>query len=215
MSCINEDYIEKYIRGILPKSKGNLTKLEEYASSNHIPIIQKEVVQLLKVILGISNPRNILEIGTAIGYSALVMASSTHDNCAITTIERRRDMIELALKNIYDTRYRNRINILHGDAVEVLPKINKMFDFIFLDASKGHYLEFFIECMNLLENGGLIVSDNVLFRGMVACDDLVVRRKKTIVKRLREYLNYINNLEGYETCIVPIGDGLALTYKKE
>ncbi len=85
----------------------------------------------------------------------------------------------------------------------------------FLDAAKGQYLEFLIKCMDILQGKGLIVSDNVLFKGMVACDELVVRRKKTIVKRLREYLNYISHLEGYETCIIPIGDGVALTYKEE
>ena len=96
-----------------------------------------------------------------------------------------------------------------------MPGLQGKYDFIFLDAAKGHYMEFFTESMRLLESGGIIVSDNVLFRGMVASDKLVIRRKKTIVKRLREFLHYINEIEGYTSSIIPIGDGLAITYKEE
>ena len=215
MSHINEDYIEKYIQNILPQSEGHLKELERYAKDFHIPIVEKEVAQLLKVLLKIYKPKNILEIGTAIGYSSLVMAASTDDNCKITTIERRWDMVQLAEKNINNTKYKDRIKILYGEAEEILLKLDEEFDFVFLDAAKGQYLEFFNKCMDILQNRGIIVSDNVLFKGMVASDELVVRRKKTIVKRLREYLEYISHLEGYETCIIPIGDGIALTYKEE
>ena len=215
MNHINQDYIEKYIQSILPKNEEYLNKLEEYAKDFHIPIVDREVAQLLKVLLKITKPKNILEIGTAIGYSALIMASSTDRNCKITTIERRLDMVELAKKNINNTKYRDKIKILYGEAEEILPKLDKGFDFIFLDAAKGHYLDFFNNCMDILQKKGIIVSDNVLFKGMVACDKLVIRRKKTIVKRLREFLDYITHLEGYDTCIIPIGDGVALTYKEE
>ena len=215
MTHINEEYIEDYIRSIMPEQPSFLKDLERYGEENHIPIIEREVAQLLKVLLKIHRPKKILEIGTAIGYSALVMASSTHRDSNIVTIERRLDMVELAKKNIENTEYKERIKIFYGEAEEILPKINEKFDFIFLDAAKGQYLDFFNHCANLLEDKGLIVSDNVLFKGMVATDKLVIRRKKTIVKRLREYLKYISNLEGYESCVIPIGDGVALTYKEE
>lgn len=215
MNYINEEYIEEYILSILPENEEYLKELELYASENHVPIIDKEVAQFLKVLLKIDKPKNILEIGTAIGYSSLIMASSTAKNCKIKTIERRLDMIELAEKNINNTDYKDKIKILHGEADEILLNLDEKFDFIFLDAAKGHYLDFFNNCTNLLESKGVIVSDNVLFRGMVASDELVIRRKKTIVKRLREYLEYISRLEGYETSIIPIGDGVALTYKEE
>ncbi len=215
LSNINKDYIEEYIHSVLPENNGYLKDLEVYAKENNIPIIEKETAQLLKVLLKIYEPKNILEIGTAIGYSALVMASSTDANCNITTIEKQFNMIKLAEKNIDKTEYKNRIKILNGDAVEILSNLDEKFDLIFLDAAKGQYLQFFNSCKDLLKTKGLIISDNVLFRGMVASDKLVIRRKKTIVKRLREYLNHISNLEGYESCIIPIGDGIALTYKEE
>ncbi len=215
LTNINEEYIEKYIRSILPKPDDYISAMETYAKENHVPIIEPEVGQLLKVLLKTNKPKNILEVGTAIGYSALVMAGVTSEDCQITTIERRQDMVELAKANIDKTEYRNRIRIIQGDAIEVLPNLKNQYDFIFLDAAKGQYLEFFNDCIRFLKPGGLIVSDNVLFKGMVAADELVIRRKKTIVKRLRSFLEHINNLEGYTSCVLPVGDGVALTYREE
>lgn len=215
MNYINEDYIEEYLRGLLPESKNMFDQLERYAEENHIPIVQPEVAQLLKVLLKMNKPKSILEVGTAIGYSALIMAESTIEECHITTIERRADMINLALDNISKTEYGNRINILEGEAEEVLTTLKEKYDFIFLDAAKGQYMDFFHKCKESLNPGGIIVSDNVLYKGMVASDDLVIRRKKTIVKRLREFLKYINEIEGYTSCVIPIGDGVAITYREE
>ena len=215
MTNINEEFIEKYIRSILPDNTSYLQVMEKYAMENHVPIIEPEVAQMLKVLLKSQNPMNILEVGTAIGYSALIMAEVTDEKCKITTIERRADMVELALENIKETAYSNRIKILEGDAIEILPNLEEKYDFIFLDAAKGQYLEFFNYCIEYLKPGGMIVSDNVLFKGMVASDALVIRRKKTIVKRLRAFLEYINNLDGYTSCVIPLGDGVALTYKED
>lgn len=215
LNYINEDYIEDYLRSILPERKANLQELEKYAEENHIPIVQPEVAQLLRVLLRMNRPHKILEVGTAIGYSALIMAEATDKECHITTIERRKDMIDLALENISKTKYMGRINILEGEAEEVLIRLREKYDFIFLDAAKGQYMDFFHKCKDSLNVGGIIVSDNVLFRGMVATDKLVIRRKKTIVKRLREFLKYINEIEGYTSCVIPIGDGVALTYREE
>jgi len=214
LSNINEEYIEDYIRNILPDNKPYLRNLEIYADINYIPIVEKEVAQLLKLLLKIKKPKRILEIGTAIGYSALIMAEAT-ENAEITTIERMPNMVELAKNNINNTIYKDRITIIEGEAEDILPNLEEKYDFIFLDAAKGQYIEFFNHCMELLEPEGIIVSDNVLFRGMVASDELVIRRKKTIVKRLRRYLKYINEIEGYISSIIPIGDGVALTYREE
>ena len=215
MNQINEEYIEDYIRSLLPSSNGILKDLEKYALDYHVPIVQPEVAQLLKVLLKIKKPNSILEIGTAIGYSAIIIAENTSPNCKITSIERRRDMVEKAIENIGKTPFKDRITILEGEAEEVLLNLNDKYDFIFLDAAKGQYMEFFNRCINLLDRDGIIVSDNVLYKGMVATDKLVVRRKKTIVKRLRKYLQYINEIQGYTSCVIPIGDGLAITYKEE
>lgn len=214
MSNINNDYIEEYIRGLVPEKTDNFKKMEEYAEENYIPIIEPEVAQFLTVQLKSLRPKRILEIGTAIGYSALTFAKALDGKCTITTIERRVDMIDLALKNITNSGYKENINILQGEAEEILPTLKDKYDLIFIDAAKGHYLEFFNETLKLLNSNGMIISDNVLFRGMVASDDLVIRRKKTIVKRLRGFLEYINEIEGYSSCIIPIGDGIALTYKE-
>ena len=215
LNNINEEYIEDYIKSLLPISKGNLKEMEKYAEDNHIPIVQPEVGQLLKVLLKMNKPKKILEIGTAIGYSALVMAEFTDMDCKITTIERRKDMIELAKENISKTEYIDRIYILEGEAEEILTTLDDEYDFIFLDAAKGQYMDFFNKCKEYLNAGGIIVSDNVLYKGMVATDKLVIRRKKTIVKRLRQFLKYINEIEGYTSCVIPIGDGVAITYREE
>lgn len=214
LNHINEPYIEEYIRSILPENNESLKIMEKYAEENHVPIVEPEVAQLLKVQLRINKPKNILELGTAIGYSALIMAEATSDSF-ITTIERRTDMIQLAKENIGRTEYKDRIKILEGDAEEVLLSLTEEYDFIFLDAAKGQYMEFFNQCIRILKPGGVIVSDNVLFKGMVATDELVIRRKKTIVKRLRQFLEYINKIEGYTSCVIPIGDGVAITYREE
>lgn len=209
---ITEKYIEKYIKGTIPDSSNILQTLEQYAKEHHIPIIQPEVAQFIRVILNIKKPKNILEIGTAIGYSAIVMAE-TIDDVKIITIERRDDMIDIAKKNIRKAGYENRIEIMGGDAENVLPCIDGEFDMIFLDAAKGQYMDFLNLCLDKLNNDGVIISDNVLYKGMVANDDLVVRRKKTIVKRMRQYLDYISKDKKFTSCVLPLGDGVALTYK--
>lgn len=214
MTNINKEYIENYIRDILPKKEDYLLDMEEYAIKNHIPIIQPEVAQFLKLQLKLLKPKRILEIGTAIGYSSLIMAESITD-AKITTIEIDEDMIYLAKDYISKTPYEESINIIWGDALDVLPFLENKFDFIFIDAAKGQYMEFLEYAMNLLNPGGLIISDNVLYKGMVASDKLVDKRKITIVKNLRKYLKYINEIKGYTSSVIPIGDGVALTYKEE
>lgn len=214
LSNISEDYILEYIRDILPKREEYLEEMERYAIENHVPIIEPEVAQFLRVLLKSKKPKDILEVGTAIGYSALVMCDAQKGDCKITTIERRDDMIKLAEEFISKSPYKSNINILRGEAEDILSEITNKYDLIFIDAAKGQYLEFFNRSMNLLRPGGLIVSDNVLFKGMVATDKLVIRRKKTIVKRLRNFLKYINELEGYTSSVIPVGDGLALSYKE-
>lgn len=215
MSSVNEEYITKYIRDIVPKKEGLLKDLEDYAKEYNVPIIEPEVGQLLTFLLKLYKPKEILEVGTAIGYSALLMANSLEGQWSITTMERNPQMILQATKNFQESPYGENIRIIQGDARENFPHLTKTYDLIFLDAAKGQYIEFFHYSMDLLKPGGIIVSDNVLYKGMVASDDLIVRRKRTIVNRLREYLEYINNLEGYTSSVLPLGDGVALTYKED
>lgn len=199
----------------MPEGSGNLNRIKDYANKNNVPIIFPEVEQFIRVLLKISNAKNILEIGSAIGYSSLVMAESTPSNVRITTIEKRKDMYKIAKENINQSKYKDKVKIIEGDARDVIPELADKYDFIFLDAAKGHYLEFFNDCTKKLNDEGIIVSDNVLYKGMIASDELVIRRKKTIVKRMRNYLEYISDLDGYITSVLPLGDGVSITYKEE
>ena len=214
MSNIVNDLVEEYIRETLAEKDGLLKELEDYAHENSVPIIHKEVSDLLKVILKIHRPKRILEIGCAIGYSSIFFASVLDGDVEIITTERNEVMIEKAKENIKRAGLEDKITILEGDAEETLKTIDGEFDMIFIDAAKGQYQLFFDLVIDRLKKGGLVVSDNILYKGMVAHDDFVVRRKKTIVKRMRNYLDYICTCDYLSTSLIPIGDGVALSYKE-
>lgn len=211
---ICHDYINSYIRETIPQNEGLLAELEEFAQLNHVPIVHPEVARLLVVLGNIKKPVRILEVGTAIGYSAILMAGFLHPQGRIDTIERHELMVLRARENIKRAGLLDTINIIQGEALDILSCLEKSYDMIFLDAAKGQYPEFLPECLRLLTSGGILVSDNVLYKGMVANSELVVRRKKTIVKRMKDYLTAICNDERLETSIIPIGDGVAISYKK-
>ena len=214
MTSINEEYITEYIRELLPERTPFLSELENYAKENKVPIIEPEIAQFLRFLLKLHRPKEILEVGTAIGYSAITMAETLKDNFQITSLEKDPDMIEEAILNIEKAGFKDQIKIIEGDALETFPHLSKHYDFIFLDAAKGQYIEFMNYSLKLLEPGGIIVSDNVLYKGMVAQKSEVKRRQRTLVTRLRGYLELINHIEGVTSSVIPIGDGLALTYKE-
>ena len=209
---INYEYIIRYIRDTIPSSEGFIKELEEYAKVNSVPISQPESIRLTEILLKLKNPERILEIGSAIGYSAIKMALAS--NAEITTIELSEEMADKAEENIEKMGLSHRIKVLRGDAAQVIKTLNTEFDVIFMDAAKGHYMDFFNECDRLIKKGGLLISDNVLYKGMTATDDLVVRRKITIVRRLRAYLEMLKENKDYSTAIIPIGDGVALSIKE-
>lgn len=212
MSNIVYDYIEDYIRGMLPESAGLINEMEKYAAENHVPIIQPEVARFLSFLIKGRDVKNILEVGTAIGYSAMVMHSAAR-GCRIVTIERDPDMIAQAKKNISSAGLEGDIEIIEGEAGEVLKKMEGSFDLVLLDAAKGQYLQFFPDCHRMLKYNGIIFADNVLFRGMVANNELLIRRKITIVKRMRKYLKYMSSNPDYDTSVLPLGDGVAVSLK--
>lgn len=212
MSKIVYDYIEEYIRGLLPSSDELLKEMESFAQENHVPIIQPEVAKFLSFIIKSKMVKDILEVGTAIGYSAISMCIAAGD-CRVTTIERDAGMTEKALYYVSKAGFKDKISIIEGEAQSVLSCMDKKFDLIFLDAAKGQYLEFFNDCHRMLRTGGILFADNVLFRGMVATDELLIRRKITIVKRLRNYLKYVSENSDYETSILPLGDGVMVSVK--
>jgi predicted O-methyltransferase YrrM len=214
MSNIVDNLVEQYIRKTLIKSTGLLEELENYANENNVPIVHKEVAELLKVMLKIQKPKRILEVGCAIGYSSILFANALEGNCKITTVERNEDMIKVAKENIKKAGFENVITILEGDAVEKLNEVEGPFDMIFLDAAKGQYKLFYDMVIDKLKIDGVLISDNILYKGMVASDEYVIRRKKTIVKRMRNYLDYICSCNYLDTSLLPMGDGVAISYKK-
>lgn len=210
---INYDYIENYLRSLVNEEDPLLLVLEKYAEEYHVPIIHPEVKQFIRVLIKSHNIKSILEIGTAIGYSSIVFAKAMVDG-KVTTVEISEDMKNMAEENIKRANLENNIKVILGDASKVVYNIKDRFDCIFLDGAKGHYIHLLERCLELLKPGGLIISDNVLFRGMVANDELVKRRKITIVKRMRKYLEVISKDNRLETTIVPIGDGVAISWLK-
>ena len=214
MSNIVNDLVEDYIRNILKENKSLILEMEEYAKENSVPIIHKEVAELWSFILDIHKPKRILEIGCAIGYSSIFFATVLGGDVEIITTERNPVMLEKAYENIEKAGLKDKIKILVGDAAQTLKDLDGEFDMIFIDAAKGQYKMFYDMVTPQLRKGGIVISDNILYKGMIASDDFVVRRKRTIVKRMREYLDYICSLEDVDTSILPVGDGVALSYKK-
>ncbi|MDB8789720.1 O-methyltransferase [Romboutsia sp. 1001216sp1] len=214
MSNIVNELVQDYIRNTLKDKEGLLKELEDYAHENNVPIIHKEVSELLKVLLKMKKPKRILEVGCAIGYSSILFASILGEDVEIITVERNEKMIEKAKENIKLAGFENNITILEGDAEEKLKEVQGEFDIIFLDAAKGQYQLFYDMVIDKLKVDGLLISDNILYQGMVAHDSFVIRRKKTIVKRMRSYLDYISNCDYLTTSLIPIADGVALSYKQ-
>lgn len=211
---IVDSNIENYIRSLSNTKDSRLFKLEKYAKENHVPIVESEVANFINILVTLKKPKKILELGTAIGYSSIVMGLSFSDS-NIVTLEKNPKMIEIAQNNIRKFGLDDRITVVECDAYEYLLNCSSKFDMIFIDAAKGQYLKYFKESMKLINDMGIIVCDNVLFRGMV-CDEKALtkrHRKITIVKRLNEFLKYISNLEEYKTSIIPIDDGMSISYK--
>lgn len=214
MSGVTYDYMENYIRSLIKDHDGILNELEKYAAENRVPIVQKEVGRYLEFMITLTKPKRILELGTAIGYSSILMSLASCKKCEITTIDRDENMIKIARENVKKCGLSEKINIIEGDCLEVLEGLNQPYDFIFMDAGKGHYGHFLPHCLRLLKKDGIIFADNVLFKGMVASKDLVVKRKITIVKRMRSYLEEINANNDLITSVLPMGDGVAITTRR-
>lgn len=197
--------------------KGNsafLNELEQYAKSTNVPIIRPQMQSLLKFLLALKKPARILEVGTAIGFSALLMCEYAPSGCHITTIEKYEKRIPLAKENFKKAGKEDRITLLEGDALEILCNLEGSYDFIFMDAAKGQYIHFMDDILRLLETNGLLISDNVLQDGDVLESRFAVtRRNRTIHARMRDYLYELTHNEMLETVILPVGDGVTLSTK--
>ena len=214
MSGVTYDYMEQYIRDLIPESTDKFKELEDFAKENYVPTAQKETIKFLEFMVSLKKPLRILELGTAIGYSAILMHEASGSKAKITTIERDENMIKYAKENLKKYNLEDAIEIEEGDCLEVLEKLDEPYDLIFMDAGKGHYNHFLPHCLRLLKEDGIIIADNVLFRGMVASNELVKRRKITIVKRMRTYLDMVSKDESLITSVIPMGDGIAVTKRR-
>ena len=215
MDNINREYIDKYINSLIPVDNEKLNEFREYCEERNLPIIHKEVGQYIKLVINQLNAKSIVEIGTNVGYSAIFMSKVMKGEGRVVTFERSEKFYKEALKNIADFGLENNIDVHLGDAVDILNETEGTFDMAFIDAAKSYYRVFFDKCLKMMKPGGIILSDNVLYQGMIASDELVVRRKKTLVRNLRNYLEYISHDNRFVTSILPLGDGLAVTYIKD
>ena len=189
-----------------------LEEIEKYALNENIPIMQKDGIEFLTTYIKDNNIKNILEIGSAIGYSALKMALVS-DDIKVTTIERDKNRYDIALKNIEKFDLKDRITIILSDALDV--ELDSEYDLIFIDAAKAQYIKFFEKFDKNLKKGGVIVSDNLSFHGLVEDDSKTTNRNtKQLVKKIRKYIDFLKNNEKYETTFYSIGDGVAISIKK-
>lgn len=211
---IVNDRIVTYIQSLESGRDDVCDQIEKYAHENRVPIIRKEMESFLRVMIMTKQPSSILEVGSAIGYSAILMAKSMPKNCHITTIENYEKRIPIATENIKRAGLCEKITLINGDAMNVIPSLNDKYDFIFMDAAKGQYINFLPLVLDRLNPNGLLISDNVLQDGDIVESRFgVERRNRTIHSRMREYLYTLKHMETIETSIVPIGDGITVSIK--
>lgn len=212
---IVNERITAYINSLDSGNGSVCDQVEEEALASFVPIIKKETSSLLKTLVALKAPGHILEVGTAVGYSALLMGRVMPKDCHITTIEKYEKRIPKARENFCRAGMEKNITLLEGDAEELLKTLKGPYDFIFMDAAKGQYLHWLPMLLDLLSKGGVLVSDNVLQDGdIIESRYAVERRNRTIHSRMREYLYTLTHMEELETSVIPIGDGVAISVKR-
>lgn len=212
---IVNDRITAYIQSLDAGNGPLLDSIEEDALADCVPIIRRETSAFLKTLIALKRPQSILEVGTAVGYSALLMSRVMPENCRITTIEKYEKRIPIAKRNFERAGKEPCITLLEGDAEEILGTLSGPYDFIFMDAAKGQYMHWLPQILRLLPSGGVLLSDNVLQDGdIVESRYAVERRNRTIHTRMRDYLYELTHMKEFETSVIPIGDGVALSVKR-
>lgn len=211
---ITEERMSVFINSFDPGNTPFLNELEKYALETNVPIIRPQMQSLLKLLLAIKKPKRILEVGTAIGFSALLMSEYGPADAEITTIEKYEKRIPLAKENFKKAGKDAQITLLEGDATEILKGLIGPYDFIFMDAAKGQYIHFLPDILKLMPEGGLLISDNVLQDGdALESRYAVTRRNRTIHTRMRDYLYELKHNEQLRTDILPVGDGVTVSVK--
>ncbi len=211
---IEQDRMTAFINSLDQGNAPYLDELERIAKKDDVPIVRKDSQALLKFLMAQANPVNILEVGCATGFSALLMAEYSRDDAKITTIEKYEKRIPIASDNFIKYDSKHKITLLEGDATDILKTLTPGYDFIFMDAAKGQYINFLPECLRILNKGGLLVSDNVLQDGdVIESRFAVTRRDRTIHARMREYLYELKHNDMLNTVILTVGDGMTLSVK--
>lgn len=211
---ITEERISTFISSFDTGNTPFLNELEQYALKTNVPIIRPQMQSFLKLLLAMKKPENILEVGTAIGFSALLMSEYGPENCRITTIEKYEKRIPIARENFKKAGKEEQITLLKGDAAEILKELSGPYDMIFMDAAKGQYIHFLPDILRLLPEGGILISDNVLQDGdVMESRYAVTRRNRTIHARMRDYLYELKHNEVLQTDILPVGDGVTVSVR--
>ncbi|GAB2554742.1 O-methyltransferase [Gracilibacillus alcaliphilus] len=212
---MNYGQVNHYLLDLIDSEPEWVQKLQLQAEAHHVPIMDKQGIRLLQQLIRLYQPKRILEIGTAIGYSALRMVEAKND-LQVVTIERNEEMYKQALHNIQEQGQTEHIKVIFGDALETVDKVEPLADFnmIFIDAAKGQYRHFFDLYQPLLHAGGVIVTDNVLFRGFVANPEEAPKRLRNMSAKIDQYNRWLLEHEDYDTVILPVGDGVAISVRR-
>lgn len=211
---IVDERLVTYINSLDNGNTAVLDQIEREALESYVPIIRKDMQSFLKLLLTVQKPMRILEVGTAVGFSAILMAEYAPEGCQVVTIENYDKRIPIAKQNFERAGKSDQITLLEGDATEVLKTLEEPFDMIFMDAAKGQYINFMSDVLRLLKKDGVLVSDNVLQDGdIIESHFIVERRNRTIYKRMREYLYELTHRDDLVTSVLPVGDGITVSVK--
>ena len=209
---ITNEIISSYIDNLYVNENRRLEELRQFAEEHYVPIILKDTEKLLKVIMRLKEPARVLEIGTAVGYSSCVFADCC--DCTVLTIESDEEAAKAARTNIENMGFLDRVEVITGDAREILSGLEpeEPFDILFIDAAKSHYREFWDLALPFMRDESMVICDNVLMRGMTASDEYDKKGKhRTSINRMREFIAYINSLEYADTAVLPVGDGVSIS----
>lgn len=213
---IVDERMRTYINSLNTGNTDFLEELEQTALETGVPVIRREMQSFIKTLLAMKKPKRILEVGTAVGFSTLLMCEYGPSDLKITTIENYEKRIPIVKENFKKAEREEQITLLEGDAGEILKTLSGTYDFIFMDAAKGQYINWLPDILRLMEKGSVLVSDNVLQEGdIIESRYLVERRNRTIYKRMREYLYELTHNPILVTSVLPVGDGAAVSIRQE
>ena len=213
---IVDERMVTYINSLDMGNTPLLNEIEKEAKADLVPVIRREMQSFLKVLLAIHRPLRVLEVGTAVGFSALLFCEYGPENMQVTTIEKYEKRIPIARENFHRAGREKQITLLEGDAADILKELQEPYDLIFMDAAKGQYIHFLDDVLRLMKPGSVLVSDNVLQGGdIIESHYAVERRNRTIYKRMREYLYELKHNDKLLTSVIPLGDGVTVSVRKD